>query len=212
MKAYTTTFSYYDNHAKQYFDNTFPISMTKQQNCFLQYVSQNGRVLDVGFGSGRDMLAFSDKGFSVDGIDVSSELTHMAEEKGLSVCCMSIQEWCDSLDVQPIENDAEKYDGIWACASILHLEEPDIHRFFHCVSKAMKKDGVLFVSVKNGIRTGLDEQGRYFTDFTEELLSEVCDENPQLALIERWESEDSMARAGFVWWNLIFRYVGEEAN
>ena len=139
------------------------------------------------------------------GIDASEELCHFADSRGLQVRCISIQEWCG-------EKKDALYDGIWACASILHLEESDIYRFFHCASKVMKKNGVLFVSVKNGIITGLDEQGRYFTNFTEDLLLEICKENPQLSLIERWESEDSMARAGFVWWNLIFRYIGEEAN
>ena len=201
------TYAYYDIHAKQYADRTSNINMSVQQDRFLSFVPQYGRLLDVGFGSGRDMITFVEKGYKVEGIDASTELTRMVKEKGLDARCVSIQEWCDQLQESSLKDD--KYDGIWACASILHLEESDIYRFFHCASKAMKKNGVLFVSVKNGITTGLDDQGRYFTNFTEDLLSEICKENPQLSLIERWESSDGMDREGFVWWNLIFRNVDD---
>ena len=36
-------------------------------------------------------------------------------------------------------NDQNIYDGIWACASILHLSKNDLFLVFHKMNKALKK-------------------------------------------------------------------------
>ena len=198
MHGLDSTIAYYNTNAKQYSERTISTDMSDRYERFLKHVPQGGRVLDVGFGSGRDLKAFQRRGYMAEGIDASEGLCQLAEEQGLPVCCITIQDWCEEQRDVP-------YDGIWACASILHLSETDIFRFFQCIKSALKKDGVLFVSVKNGIDTGLDEEGRFFTNFTEDMLFKVSEDNPNLKLIERWESGDGLGRKGFVWWNMLFR-------
>lgn len=74
--------NYYDKHAKEFIQNTINCNMEDIYNVFLKYVS-TGKLLDVGFGSGRDMFYFKNKGFDVYGIDTSKKLCEEAKLKGL---------------------------------------------------------------------------------------------------------------------------------
>lgn len=72
-------------------------------------------ILDFGCGSGRDTKYFLEKGFQVDAIDGSEELCKIAcDYTGIKVKQMLFEEL----------HDVDKYDGIWACSSILHLSKP----------------------------------------------------------------------------------------
>ena len=78
---------------------------------FLRYLPEHGSILDLGCGSGRDTLAFLQKAYQVEAIDYSESLVKKAQElTGLPVRHQSFYE----LD------EENKYDGVWACASLLH--------------------------------------------------------------------------------------------
>lgn len=51
--------SYYNDHAKEYIDNTLNCDMSHLYNDFIKYLKEHDKVLDIGFGSGRDSLYFS---------------------------------------------------------------------------------------------------------------------------------------------------------
>lgn len=80
---------------------------------FLDFLPEQAKILDLGCGSGRDSLVFTNKGYQVDAIDTSIELVVRARElTGLNVKQLSFYEL----------NVAENYDAVWACASLLHCE------------------------------------------------------------------------------------------
>ena len=60
-----------------------------------------------------------------------------------------------------------KYDGIWACSSILHLSLDDLVDVFKRMSKALKDEGIIYTSFKYGDFSG-ERNGRFFTDMTED--------------------------------------------
>ncbi len=123
-------------------------------------------VLDFGCGSGRDAKYFIDKGLEVTATDGSEELCKLASEyAGIPVRCMLFQE----LD------DVERYDGIWACSSILHLPKDELRPVLKKMTKALKPDGIIYTSFKYGDFEG-ERNGRYFTDFTEESFAEFMGE------------------------------------
>ena len=45
-------------------------------------------------------------------------------------------------------NDQNIYDGIWACASILHLSKNDLFLVFHKMNKALKENGIIYIDAK----------------------------------------------------------------
>ena len=120
-KAITNTISYYDDNANEYYYSTVGVDMTNCYTTFIQYLPTSGRIIDIGSGSGRDLLFFKKRGYQVEGIDASDAMCKLAQDyAGASVDNVRIQDW----------NPQKKYDGIWACASLVHLEEKDILSFF----------------------------------------------------------------------------------
>jgi 2-polyprenyl-3-methyl-5-hydroxy-6-metoxy-1,4-benzoquinol methylase len=106
--------SYYNENAQAYFDQTVQANVGDLRSRFLKHVPFGGKILDAGCGSGRDSLAFHRAGYLVAAFDASLEMCRMAREYSqLSVMEMAFQEmtW------------RNEFDGIWACASLLHVPE-----------------------------------------------------------------------------------------
>ena len=107
----------------------------------------------------------------------------------------------DIQNYQPVE----RYDGIWACASLIHLKEEEVLHFFEKIDLYLEDSGIIYVSGKNGISTGEVEDGRFFLEFTEQLVEKILTVNKQLKLEQLWYTEDVNSRKGFRWLNVIFR-------
>ena len=107
------TIDYYNKHAEEFTASTFEVDMESLYKPFLAELQEGAKILDVGCGSGRDTLAFKNKGYQVDAIDYSEELVKKASLlTGIPI------KWQSFYEV----DDYEAYDGIWACASLLHCE------------------------------------------------------------------------------------------
>ena len=86
------------------------------------------------------------------------------------------------------------YDGIWFCASLLHLEWEELKAFFKNCHRFLKKDGVLFVSAKEEVQTGTDEKDRFYTNFDESLIRELLYEDTRYIMLRLWRTQDSLER------------------
>ena len=51
------TIHYYNQNADHFFDTTYQVDMTSLYQSFLRYLPEHASILDLGCGSGRDMLA-----------------------------------------------------------------------------------------------------------------------------------------------------------
>ena len=66
----------------------------------------------------------------------------------------------------------DEFDGVWACASLLHVGDNDLPDIFKKIRNALKEDGILYASFKYG--DGEKERGeRSFIDFTEESIKPI---------------------------------------
>lgn len=163
---------------------------------FLKYVVPGGRIIDIGAGSGRDIKYFKDRGYVVEGIDASEEMCRLAAVySGTEVTCERIQDW----------HPQEKYDGIWANASLLHLAFDEIEEFVCRASDYLKPNGVFYISMKKGIQTGCDNNGRFFTDFSEEKVQQIVSKSTAFIVADSWETGDGLSREEFQWINLILK-------
>ena len=190
----TTTIDYYDKNATEYSESTIGVDFSATQERFLRYIPSHAKILDFGCGSGRDAKYFLDKGYDVDAIDGSKEFCRLASVyTGITVKQMLFQELAS----------VNEYDGIWACASILHLQKDDLILVLHKMATALKNTGVIYASFKYGTFFG-ERQGRYFTDFNEERLTEILALVPELQCREFWISSDVRPdRSDEKWLNVI---------
>ena len=128
-------------------------------------------------------------------MDGSEELcTAASEYSGVKVRCMDFFE----LDAE------EQYDGIWACASVLHVEKDRLPNLFRIMADALKPGGVIYLSFKYGDFSGIRE-GRYFTDLTEKSFREILTGFENLSIEEEWISEDVRPKRTVRWLNEIVR-------
>lgn len=175
-----TTLTYYNTHAKDFVQGTVAVDFHITQDRFLAQLAAGASILDFGCGSGRDTKYFLQHGFAVEATDGSAELCKLASAyTGISVKQMLF----DELEA------VEKYDGIWACASILHLAWADLVVVMQKMVRAVKDGGVIYTSFKYGQFTG-ERNGRFFTDLDEEGLARLLKEVGGLEVKELWITGD----------------------
>lgn len=190
------TLQYYDGEPERFVSGTVAVDMSDTQARFLARVPAGGLILDFGCGSGRDTKAFLEAGYRAEAADGSEELCALASAyTGIQVKHMLFQE----LD------ERERYDGIWACASILHLPRTELADVLGRIERALKPGGMLYTSFKYGAFEGI-RTGRYFTDFTEETLEAYWKTASNLEIIDRWITRDARpGREAERWINLLAR-------
>lgn len=190
------TINYYDTNAKDFVEETLNVDFKATQDKFINKLPSKGYILDFGCGSGRDTKYFLAKDFNVDAIDGSIELCKIASEyTNIKVRHMYFNE----LSV------VNKYDGIWACSSILHLSLDDLVDVFKRMSKALKDEGIIYTSFKYGDFSG-ERNGRYFTDMTEDSFAKLIANVDNLKVEEQWITADVRPQRGNEkWLNLILR-------
>lgn len=198
MKEYfdEKTIKYYEHNAHEFYETTATVEFSGNQDRFLGYLRPGGLILDLGCGSGRDSKYFLSKSYQVEAADGSKQMCELAAKlTGLPVRQM----YFNDLDA------FEKYDGVWACSSILHLDYRQLQDVFGKIAKSLKSAGVFYTSFKYGDFQG-ERNGRYFTDLTEKRLEQIVEETNVFLLVEVWISNDVRpGRSDEKWLNAIMK-------
>ncbi|MYG28472.1 MAG: class I SAM-dependent methyltransferase [Boseongicola sp. SB0677_bin_26] len=173
------TLAYYEDNARNYFKATHDADLSSIYRCFLREVPKGGRILDAGSGSGRDTAAFARRGYMVEAFDQSPSLCELSTEyTGIRARVRRFQ------DI----DEKEEFDGIWACASLLHVPEKELREVIGRLVGALKTKGVLYMSFKYGANERVAEDGRFFVDMTEERLWAVLQEVRKLKVQRVWRT------------------------
>ena len=185
------TLDFYNNNSKIYIETTLTIDMSKLYNEFLNNIPKGGTILDLGCGSGRDSKAFVDKGYKVTAVDGSKELAQSASKLiGRDVLVSKFE------DLSLID----KFDGIWACASLLHVNKRDILDVIKNVSSNLNNNGIFYMSFKYGEDEYIDEKGRYFNCYTEETFNELINKVEGLKIMKVYKTIDIVPGRGDITW------------
>ena len=196
MKREQQTLEYYSVNAESFVTGSLAADLSATRDRFAACLPAGSYILDFGCGSGRDTKAFLDAGFRVDAADGSPEMCARASAyTGIRVRNMLFGE----LD------EHDKYDGIWACASILHLPEDELADVIHRIRTALKTGGVLYTSFKYG-EGARERDGRFFTDFTEKTILPFWESAASMRMIDMWITNDARpGREHEQWLNLLAR-------
>ena len=193
-----TTIHFYDECSEQYAELTVKADMSKQYAKFTAYLQTGASILDAGCGSGRDSLAFMKLGYDVTMLDASAGMCRCAEAlTGQKALCMSFDEI----------NFEKQFDGIWACASLLHVPEKELETIFAKFWRALKDNGFLYASWKYGEAERQDGE-RFYCDMTEEKLKNVLARVAMFDCVECWVAEDALPlNRKQKWLNVVLRKV-----
>lgn len=189
---------YYNRYAVPYFEETAELDMEEVIRPFIELMPENAEVLDLGCGSGRDTVTLVENGFYVTAMDGSEEMCKLAEvHTDQDVLHMTYEE----MDFDDV------FDGIWACASLVHLTEDEMKSVIKKLVCALQKGGVLYFSVRKGERDGM-YNGRYFRDYTKRELLTLLEQFEELDLLNIWTTQD--VRSGKTerqWLNVLVRKI-----
>ena len=190
------TLEYYNQHADEFINGTASVDMKDLYGHFLPLLKPGASILDLGCGSGRDSRYFLDHGFQVTAIDGSPEICKRASDFiNHPVACMRFDEIAY----------VNQFEGVWACASLLHVPKNELHGVLKKISTALKSKGILYVSFKYGFGER-SSNGRHFSDFSERDLDWLLSGCTGLILSEHWVSADvRKERPEEKWLNMICR-------
>ena len=192
------TKDYYDNNAQEFVNSTFMVDMQSLYQPFLNLLPDFGQILDLGCGSGRDALAFKNMGYQIEAMDYSAELVKKASDlTGIEVRLQSFYDL----------NEIDTYDGIWACASLLHCERHRLVDVLQRMIQSLKANGVIYMSFKYGDQDR-EKDGREFTDLNEQQAGELLDHFNQVSLAKQWISIDKRPDRTEQWLNLLWKKNG----
>ena len=191
------TLTFYNQNAQHFTDSTLQVDMSALYREFLPNIPTKGHILDAGCGSARDAAYFKQQGFTVSAFDASEALAALASQY--------LQQTVEVSTFQQLDR-VNQYDGIWCCASLLHVPKEELPAVFINLQNALKPNGVLYVSFKYGTSERFDN-GREFTDLDEDGLNDLIHACPKLSLIKHWQSPDQRpGREHEIWLNALLTH------
>ena len=190
----TSTDAWYEAHADAFITATTDVDMTGLYEPFLGALPPVATLLDVGCGSGRDSLAFRRRGHQVAALEPCEVLASFAEAR--------LGEPVRRQRVQDVE-DIAAFDGIWACASLLHVPASETPAVLACLARALRPGGVVYVSYKLGSGERV-EDGRFFHDLSEEVVRGLL-EASSFSVEAVWTTADVRPERDQCWVNALAR-------
>ncbi len=188
--------NYYDDNSQKYIKNTLDSDMKDVYEPFMKYINKVDCILDAGCGSGRDSLHFINSGFCVTAFDLSKEMVKSASElTGLEVQNVGF------LDIDYYD----RFDAVWACASLLHLNRDELPIAFEKLHKALKDNGIMYCSFKLRDKDFINGN-RCFTCFTEESFRSFIKQSNLFDVLEIFITHDGREnRKEELWLNAIIK-------
>lgn len=163
----------YDLDAVAYVENgaSMPASVRADIEGFVAVVGPGGRVLEIGSGGGRDAALMEELGLRVRRTDITPAFVALLRDQGHQA---------DLID--PLVDDLSTadglYDAVWANASLLHVQRPDLPAVLARLADVTRLGGLLRISVKRGDGDGWSTHGsitrpRHFTYWQAEALTDA---------------------------------------
>ncbi|OPY61100.1 MAG: Magnesium-protoporphyrin O-methyltransferase [Pelotomaculum sp. PtaU1.Bin065] len=110
---------------------------------FLSLLPETPRVLDLGCGPGHESMRLAGAGASVVGIDFSEECIRIANKR-CPQCEFKV------MDFRYLDDSLGRFDGIFACASLIHISPAEISEVINNIRKFLKDDGYAAIIVIDG--------------------------------------------------------------
>ena len=131
--------NFYNVNAESFYNDTVGVDLSPLYDIFLPLLAPNGHIIDAGCGSGRDSLYFLQQGFDVSAFDASEQLVAKASAlTGIDVALNTFEHY----------KAARLADGIWACASLLHVASDSLPASLTNLAENLKSGGYLYCSFK----------------------------------------------------------------
>jgi len=156
---------FYQRHYRTYHQKTFHIDPSSFLEPLIRHLTPGDTLLDVGCGSGRDLLWLKEHGFEVTGFEQSEGLATLARKH---VGCNIIEG-----DFEKFDFSKQTFDAILLCGSLVHIPPAQLETVFGSVMGGLGEGGKVLVSLKEGNRSSIGGDGRIFYLWQNEALRDI---------------------------------------
>jgi ubiquinone/menaquinone biosynthesis C-methylase UbiE len=151
-------------------DAETPARLLPLLNQLRDAVDCSGKILDVGCGTGREMAWFEARDVRVCGIDLSGGMLTYARSR--------VKGDLLAMDMTALAFRDASFDGVWCCASLLHLPKAQAKRALTEIHRVLKLGGALVLIVQEGTGEGWEESyvpnsSRYFARYSADELAHL---------------------------------------
>ncbi len=194
------TIAVYDMMAEKYAKKLNDYAPLPERERFISLLPNHAHILDVGCGPGRDADYFTANGSSVTGVDFSEKLLEIARLRVPQAIFYK-------QDFRSLRFSKQSFDGIWACASLLHLKRHEVPIVLNNFFQLLKSGGILFIMVKEGSgEADVAEElsfhlSRHFTYFQKEEVKHMV-KDAGFEVIEQYAYNEKDRRPDHrdLWW------------
>ena len=195
------TADYYNENADDIFSRYESVS-GGISDYFQESFPKPAKILDIGCGSGRDLITLLNMGHDAYGIEPSDNLRSLAIENH--------PELRGRITSGSLPDPGTPYDGnfegIVCSAVLMHLPKEQIFDTAYSINRLLKHKGRVLISIplqRHGLdESRRDEKGRLFSDLSADHL-ELIFARIGFTPIQRWENIDSLGREGFSWVTIL---------
>ena len=192
-----TQVDFYDRHADEYCRSTVALDMSNVYERFLNELAPGAHILDAGCGSGRDTNAFLERGYFVTAFNGSPQMAQFAS--------LHTGQKCRVLRFQEMEFRQE-FEGVWACASLLHVPKSEMEDVLRRLVRALKPDGIVYFSFIEGEGERVSSDGRLYNSYTAESLRGLLGGISAVQELACWKSDEIRSPAQRApWLNFLFK-------
>ena len=188
---YRKTMEIYNRNVSHFEEKLASFDWGKQIDRFVSGL-KGRKILDAGCGTGRDVGEFIKRGLLAEGLDYSAENIRLSRRKYPGVVF-------HEGDLMKMNLPDNGYDGLWCCASLLHIKKQDAPGVLNEFRRVLKPGGKLFISVKEGAGEKMvsDEAGERFFSFYRagELKGKVSEAGFRVYFTEKIPHASILAKA-----------------
>lgn len=196
----SNTLDYYNKNASELYERYNSADMSKVHKIIDKYTNASDKVLDIGFGSGRDLLHLKRRGITGWGIDGSESFVNIFSKEYKSFKERIFHSVLPSLDLE--EEFKEFFSVIYSIATWMHLPKEEHFEAILNLKKYLKPSGKVIISYSISPR---DNDPRYFENINPEQLA-LLFETFGFNLLESNSNADGMERDNIVWITQVFQY------
>ncbi|MFJ4247525.1 class I SAM-dependent methyltransferase [Pseudomonas sp. NPDC089741] len=190
------TLKYYEGTYREYDRFSSSIEMSEQWKSFESMLPPGGTVLDLGCGTGRDIKHFLEAGFIVEGVEPALAMANCARSKtGARIFDLAAEQIAF----------VEEYDGIWACASLMHMRKSAFFYTLPKIIKSLKPGGSFYFSLKQGVGEARNDDGRLFSFYEMDEIIYLFSLISNAQIVKQWVSKDVAGRRETQWLNIIVK-------
>jgi ubiquinone/menaquinone biosynthesis C-methylase UbiE len=201
VKGFKDTIAWYDANAEGYATSLEKCPRLDWMDRFARMAGEGARVLDAGCAGGRDCRLFKDMNLNPIGVDLSESLIRVAKAKN-----PGIEFKCADFSDLPFRDNS--FDGVWAHASLVHLETIEkVRKAFGEFGRVLKKEGIVHIAVKQQlgkdktavVSDALSGHDRFFRYFTKNEIQYLLQEAGFKLLTIDGNLKDSTGRKEVRW-------------